>query len=83
MRIRKNNVITVMEKLKDIEKKRNYRVTIIFNDEIVIETFETQEGAMKTVNNFRDLFPKTFVGGAVEKKQKQWKVIWTASSKKS
>ena len=53
-------------------------MTIIFSDEIMIQKFETQEGAMKTVTSMRELFPDTFVGGAVEKKQKKWKVIWTA-----
>ena len=58
-------------------------MTIIFTDEIMCEKFETQEGAMKTVTSMRDLFPDTFVGGAVEEKRKRWKVIWTASSKKN
>lgn len=65
------------------EIKRNYRITVIFKDEIVVERFETQEGAMKTVTAMRDLFPDIFVGGAVEKKRKKWKVIWTADSKKN
>lgn len=58
-------------------------MTVIFNDEIMVERFETQEGAMKTVIGMRDLFPNMFVGGAVEKKRKKWKVIWTAGLKKS
>lgn len=33
-------------------------MTIIFEDEIMIEEFETQEGAMKTVTSMRDLFEK-------------------------
>lgn len=48
----------------------------------MVEKFETQEGAIKTVNSMKDLFPDNFVGGAVEKKQKKWKVIWTANPKK-
>ena len=47
----------------------------------MVEKLETQEKAMKRVNSMRNLFPKTFVGGAVEKKQKKWKVIWTANPK--
>ena len=58
-------------------------MTLILSDEIIVEKFETHEGAMKTVTSIRDLFPNTFVGGAVEKKQKKWKVIWTAGLKKS
>ena len=65
-----------MEKIK-----RNYRMTIIFTNGIMVEKFETQEGAMKTVTSMRDLFTATFVGGAVEKKRKRWKVIWTAGLK--
>lgn len=58
-------------------------MTIIFSNEIIVERFETQEGAMKTVTGMRDLFPNIFVGGAVEIKRKTWKVIWTAGIKKS
>ena len=60
------------------EIKRNYRITIIFKDEIIVEKFETQIIAMKTVINMRDLFPNIFVGGAVEERRKKWEVIWTA-----
>lgn len=70
--------LTVMDDIK-----RNYRMTIIFNDEIMVAKFETQEGAMKTVTSMRDLFPDKFVGGAVEKKRKKWEIIWTAGLKKS
>ena len=66
-----------------MELKRNYRITIIFSDKVISEKFETQEGAIKTVTSMRDLFPNTFVGGAVEKKRKKWKVIWTTGLKKS
>lgn len=53
-------------------------MTIIFNNEIMVEKFETQEGAMKTVTSMRNLFPNMFIGAAVEIKRKKWKVIWTA-----
>ena len=69
-----------MEERSNMKIKRNYRITIILKDEIIIEKFETQRVAMNTVANMRDLFPNTFVGGAVEEKQKKWKVIWTADS---
>lgn len=67
-----------MEEKPDREKK-NYRITIIFKDDIIVERFETQEIAKKTVTGMRDLFPERFIGGALEKKRKKWKVIWTAS----
>lgn len=70
--------ITVME--KSIKKRRNYRITIILKDEIIDETFETQNVAINTVKDMRDLFPDIFVGGAVEEKRKKWKIIWTTSS---
>lgn len=68
------------EENKRIGKKK-FRITIIFENEIMVEKFETQEGAIKTVNSMRDLFSNKFVGGAVEEKQKNWKVIWTANPK--
>ena len=66
-----------MGKLSNIKKGRNYRITIIFKDEIIVEKFETQAIAIKTVNNMKELFPKMFVGGAVEERRKKWEVIWT------
>lgn len=72
-----------MEEKTYREKKRNYRITIIFTDAIIIEKFETQEGAMKTVNSMKELFADRFVGSAIEKKRKKWKIIWTSRSKKS
>lgn len=56
-------------------------MTIIFSDGVMVARFETQEGAVKTVTSMRDLFPKTFIGGAVEKKRKKWKVTWTAGQR--
>lgn len=72
-----------MEENSKIKVRRNYRVTIIYKDEVIREKFETQEGAKKTVTSMRDLFPDTFISGCVEKKQKRWKVIWIADTKKS
>lgn len=73
--------ITVMEENSNIEKRRNYRITIIFTDEIIVEKFETQAGAMNTVIKMRDLFSDKFVGGALEERRKEWKVIWTCPKK--
>lgn len=64
-----------------MERKRSYRTTIVLTDEIIVEKFETQEVAMKTVAKMRELFPDTFVGGAVEKRRKKWEVIWTAEKR--
>lgn len=70
-----------MGKCSKTKKKRNYRITIILKDEIIVENFKTEWAAMNTVSNMRDLFPEVFVGGAVEEKRKKWKIIWTVSSK--
>ena len=57
--------------------KRKYRITIIFRDEIIVERFETEFIAKKTVNNMKILFPNIFIGGAIEEKDKSWRVIRT------
>ena len=59
------------------KKKENYRITIIFKDTIMVEKFETEFIAMETIKKMKILFPKIFIGGALEEKGKSWKVIWT------
>lgn len=59
------------------DKRRNYRITIIFKDQIMIEKFYREDIAKTTVTNMKELFPGTFVGGAIEEKHKTWRVIWT------
>ena len=61
-----------MEKIK-----KNYRITIIFKDEITVERFETEFGAMETIKKMKILFPSIFIGGAPEVKEKSWRVMWT------
>lgn len=58
-------------------KKKNYRITIIFKDEITVEKYETEFVAMETIKKMKILFPSIFIGGALEKKCKNWRVIWT------
>ena len=58
-------------------RKKNYRITIIFKDEITVEKFETEFIAMETIKRMKLLFPTIFIGGALEEKNKNWKVIWT------
>lgn len=60
-----------MEKIK-----RNYRVTIIFKDGITVERFETEFVAMKTIKQMKVLLPTTFIGAALEVKEKSWRVMW-------
>lgn len=69
--------LTIMMEENKTSGKRNYRITIIFKDEITIETFETEFIAMETIKRMKILFPRIFIGGALEKKGKSWKVIWT------
>ena len=57
-------------------KKKNYRITIIFKDEITIERFETEFIAIETIKKMKILFPSIFIGGALEEKRKSWTVIW-------
>lgn len=57
--------------------KRKYKITIIFKDEIIVERFETEFVAKKTIREMKELFPKIFIGGALQEKNKSWKVIWT------
>jgi hypothetical protein len=69
--------LTIMIEENKTSKKRNFRITIIFKDEITVETFETEFVAIETIKKMKILFPKIFVGGALEEKSKSWKVIWT------
>lgn len=62
-------------------RKKNYRITIIFKDEITIETFETEFVAMETIKKMKILFPNIFIGGALEEKRKSWTVIWALGNK--
>lgn len=65
--------LTIME--KEI-KKRNYRITIIVKDEIIVEKFYEERIAKDTIRSMKELFPNQFIGGALEEKSKSWNVIW-------
>lgn len=66
-----------MEKETKDSEKRNFRITIILKDGIMIERFQNEHIAIDTIKNIKTLFPHSFVGGALEKKNKSWNVIWT------
>lgn len=66
-----------MEEKSSIGKKENYKVTIILKDEIVVVYFFKLNTAIETVKGLRKLCPNIFIGGAIEEKKKEWKVIWT------
>ena len=66
-----------MRKDVEISKKRNYRITIIFKDEITVEKFYEERVAKDTIRSMKELFPSMFIGAALEEKSKGWNVIWT------
>lgn len=66
-----------MKEEKKTLGKENYRITIIFKDEIIVEKFETEFVAKETIKKMKILVPSIFIGGALEEKDKNWRVIWT------
>lgn len=66
-----------MKKETKPSERRNYRITIIFKDEITVLRFQNEYIAMDTIKSIKELFPQLFIGGALEEKDKEWKVIWT------
>lgn len=54
----------------------NYRITVIFKDEVIRENFATREVAKKVIEELKKLFPKKFMSGALEEKRKRWEVTW-------
>lgn len=69
-----------MEEKSKIRKREKYRITIILTDEVMIEKFHRQDKAMETIIEMRRIFPKIFIGGALEAKRKEWEVIWTLNA---
>lgn len=69
--------LTIMEKETKTSEKRNFRITIIFKDEITVERFSNEYIARDTIRKMKELFPKIFVGAALEEKKKGWNVVWT------
>ena len=58
--------LTIMEKATKTSEKRNFRITIIFKDEITVERFQNEYIAMDTIKKMKELFPSLFVAGALE-----------------
>ena len=75
--IQKKTIKTYNYDRNKTSEKKNYRITIIFKDEITVEKFETQFIAIETIKKMKTLFPNIFIGGALEEKSKGWHVIWT------
>lgn len=70
-----------MKKETKTTEKRNFRITIIFKDEIIIEEFYEEYIARDTIKNMKELFPTLFIGAALEQKFKSWEVIWGLGNK--
>lgn len=68
--------LMIMTEENKIFKKKNYRITIIFRDEVTVEKFYEERIAKDTIRNLKELFPNQFIGGALEEKGRGWNVIW-------
>lgn len=66
-----------MEEISKTRKRFNYRITVILQDEVITDKLSDQEAAVNTIIGLRDLYPEAFIGGALEKRGKEWEVIWT------
>lgn len=53
----------------------NYRITVIFRDEVIRTKFATKKVARKSVKKLKELFPKKFINGALEELKERWEVI--------
>lgn len=69
--------ITVMEEKSNIRTEKNYRVTMILKEEIIVMKCYKLDIAAETLQGMRRIFPKLFVGGAIEEKKEKWEVIGT------
>lgn len=69
-----------MKEMLKFKEKRNYRVTIIFKNEIIIERFYREDVALKTIESMRELTPSLFIAGAVEVRRKNWEIVKTVSA---
>lgn len=65
-----------MEKEAKTLRKERYRITIILEDEVIVEKFNTRYVAESTIKDMKKLFPSRFIGAALEEKSKDWRVIW-------
>lgn len=68
--------LKIMEKEAKTLRKERYRITIILEDEVIVEKFNTRYVAESTIKDMKKLFPSRFIGAALEEKNKDWRVIW-------
>lgn len=58
----------------------NYRITVIFRNEVIRENYTTREVAKKVIEELKKLFPKKFMSGALEERGLRWKVTWVLAN---
>lgn len=54
----------------------NYRITVIFDRDVLREEFATKENAKNAIVVLKKLFPDKFISGALEERRAWWRVIW-------
>ena len=54
----------------------NYRITVIFNRDVLRVEFATKENAKNAIVILKKLFPDKFIAGALEEHGAWWNVIW-------
>lgn len=69
--------LTIMKKGTRNSEKEYYRITVIFKDEIIVDKYDNESTARDTIKKMKELYPKLFVGAALEEKFRSWCVIWT------
>ena len=62
---------------------QNYRITVIFKDEVIRAKFNTKELAKSTIEKFKELYPELYLTGALEEKRKRWEVVWVLTKIKT
>ena len=58
----------------------NYRITVIFDRDVLREEFATKENAKNAIVVLKKLFPNKFIAGALEERGAWWKVIWVLAN---
>lgn len=66
-----------MERISKVLEQKNYRMTIIFIDEVVKAKFYDKYQAMDTIKKMKEEFPDLFMCGVIEERNRSWEVIWT------
>lgn len=62
--------------------KLDYRITVIFNDEVIRIKFATKEVAKSSIEELKKMFPDKYIGGALEEHKESWEVIWVLGTDK-